>query len=71
MAYSARFPLLTRLTNAFRKKLEDFKVAVALHYASYNFAKVPQIIRCTPVTETGVANSIWTVGDLIENRVSG
>jgi hypothetical protein len=30
---------LTRLTNAFSKKLENFKAAVALHYAYYNFVK--------------------------------
>jgi len=28
---------LSRLTNAFSKKLENFKAAVALHYAYYNF----------------------------------
>jgi IS1 family transposase len=31
---------LTRLTNAFSKKLENFKAAVALHYAYYNFREV-------------------------------
>jgi IS1 family transposase len=56
---------LTRLTNAFRKKVENFKAAVALHYAYYNFVKVHQTIRCTPAMEAGVTNSIWTVADLV------
>lgn len=30
---------LTRLTNAFSKKFENFKAAVALHYAYYNFVE--------------------------------
>ena len=56
---------LTRLTNVFSKKLENFKAAVALHYAYYNFVKVHQTIRCTPAMEAGVTNSIWTVADLV------
>jgi hypothetical protein len=56
---------LSRLTNAFSKKLENFKAAVALHYAYYNFVKIHQTIRCTPAMEAGVANSAWTVQDLI------
>jgi len=30
---------LTRLTNAFSKKLENFKAAVALHFAYNNFVR--------------------------------
>lgn len=57
---------LSRLTNAFSKKLENFKAAVALHYAYYNFVKVHTAIRCTPAMEAGVANSAWTVQNLVE-----
>lgn len=56
---------LSRLTNAFSKKLENFKAAVALHYAYYNFVKNHTAIRCTPAMEAGVANSAWTVQDLV------
>jgi len=56
---------LSRLTNAFSKKLENFKAAVALHYGYYNFVKVHKTIRCTPAMEAGVANSAWTVQDLV------
>lgn len=57
---------LSRLTNAFSKKLENFKAAVALHYAYYNFVKNHTSIRCTPAMEAGVATSAWTVQDLVE-----
>jgi IS1 family transposase len=56
---------LTRLTNAFSKKLENFKAAVALHYAYYNFVKSNIAIRCTPAMAAGVTNTFWTVRDLI------
>ena len=57
---------LTRLTNAFSKKLENFKAAVALHYGYYNFVKRNGAIRCTPAMEAGVTDSAWTVADLVE-----
>ncbi len=57
---------LSRLTNAFSKKLENFKAAVALHYGYYNFVKTHTSIRCTPAMEAGVTNSPWTVGNLVE-----
>jgi len=56
---------LTRLTNAFSKKLENFKAAVALHYAYYNFVKSNIAIRCTPAMAAGVTNTLWTVRDLV------
>ena len=57
---------LSRLTNAFSKKLENFKAAVALHYGYYNFVKIHKTIRCTPAMEAGVTTSPWTVADLVE-----
>ena len=57
---------LTRLTNAFSKKLENFKAAVALNFAYYNFCKIHRTIRCTPAMEAGVVGSIWTVSDLVK-----
>ena len=57
---------LTRLTNAFSKKLENFKAAVALHFAYYNFVKIHSTIRCTPAMACGVSQRLWTVTDLVE-----
>jgi hypothetical protein len=57
---------LSRLTNAFSKKIENFRAAVALHYAYYNFVKIHKTIRCTPAMEAGVTTSPWTVRDLVD-----
>ena len=56
---------LTRLTNAFSKKLENFGAAVALHFGYYNFVRLHGSIRCTPAMEAGVAKAPLTVEDLI------
>ena len=57
---------LSRLTNAFSKKRENFEAAIALHYAYYNFVKRHMTLRCTPAMAAGVADSFWTVSDLVE-----
>lgn len=57
---------LTRLTNAFSKKLENFEAAVALNFAYYNFAKNHKAIRMTSAMAAGVENSHWTVAELVE-----
>jgi IS1 family transposase len=57
---------LSRLTNAFSKKRENFEAAIGLHYAYYNFCKRHATIRCTPAMEAGVADSQWTTADLVE-----
>jgi IS1 family transposase len=57
---------LTRLTNAFSKKLENFRAAVSLNFAYYNFCKVHGPLRTTPAQAAGVEKSIWTVPELIE-----
>jgi IS1 family transposase len=57
---------LTRLTNAFSKKLENFEAAVALNFAYYNFVKTHKTIRMTPAMAAGIENSHWTVAELVE-----
>lgn len=57
---------LTRLTNAFSKKMENFKAAVALHFAYYNFVRIHKSLRMTPAMAGGVTNKIWEVSDLID-----
>jgi IS1 family transposase len=57
---------LTRLTNAFSKKLENFRAAVAMNFAYYNFCKIHGSLRTTPAQAAGVESSQWTVADLVE-----
>jgi IS1 family transposase len=57
---------LTRLTNAFSRKFENFQAAVSLNFAYYNFCKTHKAIRMTPAMAAGIANTHWTVEDLIK-----
>ena len=57
---------LTRLTNAFSKKVENFQAAVALNFAYYNFCKTHLAVRCTPAMEAGIEPSQWTVAELVK-----
>jgi IS1 family transposase len=57
---------LTRLTNGFSKKLENFKAAVSLHFGYYNFVRLHKSLRMTPAMAGGVTDHIWTVPELME-----
>jgi IS1 family transposase len=57
---------LSRLTNAFSKKLENFQAAIALHMAYYNLVKSHGAVRCTPAQAAGIEASAWTVAELVE-----
>jgi IS1 family transposase len=56
---------MTRLTNAFSKKLENHKAAMALHFANYNLCRVHRTLRVTPAMAAGVTDRVWDVEDLI------
>jgi transposase-like protein/IS1 family transposase len=55
----------TRLTNAFSKKLLNLKMAVALHFAYYNFCRVHSSLRVTPAMEAGITDHVWTIAELL------
>ena len=59
---------LARLTLAFSKKLENFKAAIGLHLAYYNFVKIHSTIRVTPAMAAGVEEKVWKVENLIDGR---
>jgi len=60
----------TRLTNAFSKKLENLKYAVALHFMYYNFARPHKTLANpyprTPAMAAGVSNHIWTIEEIVK-----
>ncbi len=58
---------LTRLTNAFGKKLENFETAVALNFAYYNFCKRHITVKTTPAKAAGIEDHEWTVAELVGN----
>jgi len=55
----------TRLTNAFSKKVENLRHAVALHFMHYNFARVHQTLRVTPAMEAGVSDHAWSIAEIV------
>lgn len=50
---------LTRLTNAFSKKLENLKAALALHFFHYNFMRKHLTLKTTPAVKAGIENKVW------------
>jgi len=59
-----------RLSNGFSKRLECHLAAVALHVAFYNFARVHETLRSTPAMALGIADRVWTIGDLLDAALS-
>jgi hypothetical protein len=49
---------LTRLTNAFSKKWDNLKAAVALHFAFYNFCRIHLTLKVTPAMESGITDHV-------------
>ncbi|HVA11854.1 MAG TPA: IS1 family transposase [Stellaceae bacterium] len=57
---------LTRLTNAFSKKIENLRAATSLHFAYYNFARVHKTLRTSPAMAAGIENRLWSLEELVE-----
>jgi IS1 family transposase len=55
----------TRLTNGFSKKVDNHGHAVALYFMYYNFCRVHSSLRVTPAMEAGLAQSPWSVEELV------
>ena len=56
---------MTRLTNAFSKKLENHRHSVAIHFMHYNFVRVHGSLRVTPAMAAGVTNRLWSIEDML------
>ncbi len=54
----------TRLTNAFSKKIENLRHAVALHFMYYNFGRIHKTLGVTPAMAAGVADHVWTLEEI-------
>jgi IS1 family transposase len=54
----------TRLTNAFSKKIDNHRHALALFYMYYNFGRVHQTLRMTPAMASGVSDHVWTMTEI-------
>ena len=56
---------LTRLTNAFSKKWENHRAAMALWFAYYNFCRVHGTLKSTPAVAAGLTDHTWSVAELL------
>ncbi len=56
---------MTRLTNAFSKKIEGLENAVALHFMHYNFCRVHQTLHVTPGMAAGIADHVWSIEEVV------
>jgi IS1 family transposase len=54
----------TRLTNAFSKKLDNHRHALALFFMYYNFARIHQTLRVTPAMESGISDHVWNIEEI-------
>lgn len=57
---------MTRLTNAFSKKVENHAHQHAINFAFYNFCRIHKTLRATPAMAAGIVNGVWTVADLVK-----
>jgi len=55
----------TRLTNAFSKKWENHRSALALYFAYYNFCRMHKTLKMTPAMAAGVVDHLWDLKDLL------
>lgn len=55
-----------RLSNGFSKKIDCHLAAISLHVAFYNLCRTHEALRMTPAMALGIADRVWSVGDLIE-----
>ena len=62
---------LTRLTNAFSKRLLHHAAMLSLYFLHYNFCRMHKTLRCTPAMAAGLDTTVrsleWIVG-LIDAR---
>ena len=56
---------LTRLTNAFSKKLTNHMHAISFYFMVYNFVKIHSSIHTTPAMEAGVSDFLWSMEDIV------
>jgi len=55
------------ITNAYSKKLDNFKAALAVYFMNYNSVKVHSTLKVTPAMEAGITNHIWTWQGILAN----
>ncbi|MEK6711851.1 MAG: hypothetical protein AABZ64_14875 [Nitrospinota bacterium] len=47
------------------KELENLKAALSLYFAWYNFGRVHRTLRVTTAMETGIADHLWEMQEIV------
>lgn len=55
----------TRLTNGFSKKIDNHRLACALHFIHYNFVRIHQTLRITPAMAAGLSDHVWEMSEIV------
>ena len=56
---------ISRLTNAFAKKVANHEHALAIYFMHYNYCRIHQTLRVTPAMAAGVSKTLWTMEDVV------
>jgi len=56
----------TRLTNGFSKKLDNHRLACAVHFVHYNFARIHSSLRITPAMAAGLTDHVWELSEIVD-----
>src|SRR5882762_8155847 len=56
---------VTRLTNAFSKKVQNHCHALALYFVFYNFVRIHKTLRMTPAMAAEISDRLWSMDDIV------
>jgi IS1 family transposase len=56
---------MTRLTNAFSKKVANHGYHLAINFMHYNFVRIHKTLRYTPAMAAGITDYVWDMSDLL------
>jgi len=61
---------LTRLTNAFSRRVENLEAALWIYFAHWNFVRIHTTLRVTPAMEANVTDHLWATEELLNTGAS-
>ena len=56
---------LTRLTNAFSRRIENLEAALWIYFAHWNFVRQHTSTRVSPAMAAYVTDHLWTIEELL------
>ena len=56
---------LTRLTDAFSKRVENHCHALALYFVFFNLVRIHRTLRTSPAMAAGVSDRLWSMEDVV------